>query len=66
MYKIPLLFVLITNLIIKKIMESQLGFRNNKFCIPVLFYANDGLILSNNRKEMPQVKSLMMEVSAEH
>ena len=42
-----------------------MGFKNSNFYIPVLFYADDGLILSNSRKEMGQMISLVMEASAE-
>ena len=60
----PLLFVLLINQIIKKINESRMGFTNSKFYIPVLFYADDGLILSNSRKEMEQMVTLVTETSA--
>lgn len=54
----PLLFVVLIIRIIKQTMKSQMGFENDKFYIPVLFYADDGLILSNIRKEMAQVMSV--------
>ena len=44
---------------------SGLGFRNEHFYIPALFYADDGLILSNDRREMEimmqQIRELVDE-----
>ena len=48
----PLLFVMIINVIIKRIMNTKLGYRNQNVYIPVLFYADDGLVLANSREEM--------------
>ena len=48
----PWLFVSVVNAIISKIVESGLGYRNDKLYIPVLFYADDGLILTQNPGDM--------------
>ncbi|KAK7081857.1 hypothetical protein SK128_000339, partial [Halocaridina rubra] len=40
-----------------------MSFKNNKLYIPVHFFADDGLILPNNRRQMERMLDLIMEVS---
>ena len=42
----PQLFVLIVNTIIRAITACTLGYRDNEFYIPALFFADDGLLLA--------------------
>ena len=48
----PQLILMVVNVIIKKIMETGLGFRNKKICIPARFYADDGMLISTSVWEM--------------
>lgn len=45
------LFLLMTYEIIQKLEEERIGFRNGKFKIPILYYADDGLLLSRTIEE---------------
>ena len=40
------LFVMVVNIVINSIIKSKLGYRDEEFYIPVLFYADDGLLLA--------------------
>ena len=42
----PQLFFMVVNVIIKKIVETGLGFRNEKIYMPALLYADDGMLIS--------------------
>ena len=53
------MFKLVTYIIIKHLRKSNLGFRNSTFHIPLLFFADDGLILTNSVKE---AKTLIKEL----
>lgn len=56
----PQLFNLIINMIIIKITESRMGYRNKEFYIPVLFYADDGLLISNSTEEASKIIDLLV------
>ena len=45
------LFKLVTYIIIKELKETGYGFKNKHCRIPVLFFADDGLLLSNTKEE---------------
>ena len=45
-------FKLITYLISKEIQDTKAGFKNEKFYMPILFFADDGLVLANSEKEI--------------
>ena len=47
----PQLFVMVVNIVINSIVESKLGYRDEEFYIPVLFYADDGLLLARSCEE---------------
>ena len=40
--------------------ESKMGYRNKKFYIPVLFYADDGLLISNSTEEASKMIDLLV------
>ena len=46
---------MVIELLIERILDSTMGFRNDRFYIPVLFYADDGLILVNGLKQAIQL-----------
>ena len=54
------LFKIITYIIIQIMQATSLGFRNEQFYIPMLFFADDGLILSKSEQEM---KTMLKEIS---
>ena len=47
----PQLFVMVVNMVINSIVEGGLGNRDEKFYVPVLFYADDGLLLAGSSGE---------------
>ena len=61
----PLLFILIVNQIINRLYQSNLGFKTEKLYIPILYYADDGLLLSNSRKEMEEMITMLTTISKE-
>ena len=61
----PQLFVMVVNLIIKKICNTRLGFRNDLLYIPALLFADDGLLLTNSVRSMEQLLEVVVEVARE-
>lgn len=61
----PLLFKMVTNRIIKKLVQSGLGYRDNDLYIPALFFADKGLLLAQNRGEMEGLLRVLEETSKE-
>ena len=61
----PILFVMVVNGIIRKLQDTGLGYRNKSFYLPVLFYADDSLVLSNDRQEMEDMMSQLRELVKE-
>ena len=55
----PQLFVMIVNMIIQEIITSTLGYRDEKFYIPALFFADDGLLLTNSVKQAKHLLEVM-------
>ena len=51
--------------IIRKLQDTGLGYINKSFYLPVLFYADDSLVLSNDRKEMEDMMSQLREIVKE-
>ena len=58
------LFKLVTYIIIKHLRKTNLGFRNSKFHIPLLFFADDGLMLSNSAQEASHLIRALHEISS--
>ena len=56
-------FKLITYLISKQIQETRAGFRNDKFYMPILFFADDGLMLANTEEEMVLLMQTLIRAS---
>ena len=44
----PQLFVIVVNIIIYGILDSGMGYRDEEFYVPALFYADDGLLLARS------------------
>ena len=50
-------------MIIKRIMETGLGFRNEKIYVPALFYADDGMLMATSMEEMERMIEVLVEVA---
>jgi hypothetical protein len=61
----PWLFVMIVNYIIEKLMERRIGFKNDKLFIPVLFFADDGLLVAHSVDDMVKMMSTLTEAATE-
>ena len=48
----PQLFLMVINVIIKKIKETGQGFQNKKIYVPALFYADYGMLMAKSVREM--------------
>ena len=46
------LFLIITYYIIKKLQEANIGYKDELFYIPGLFYVDDGLVLAESKEEL--------------
>ena len=60
------LFKIITYMIIKEVEKRKKGFRDDKFNIDILFFADDGLILSQSREEAEQDIREIIRISASY
>ena len=61
----PQLFVMVVNFIINSIVESRMGYRDDDFYVPVLFYADDGLLLARSCGEAENLIQMVTEVAGE-
>ena len=61
----PWLFVMAVNQIINKILQSKLGFKSDEHYVPVLFYADDGLILTQNFNETIKLIEILETVAGD-
>ena len=61
----PQHFVMVVNIIINSIIESKLGYRDKEFYIPVLFYADDGLLLARSCEDAEEMIRMVVEVAGE-
>jgi hypothetical protein len=56
---------MVVNVIIDRICRGGLGFRNERFYIPALFYADDGLLIANGRRDLERMVDTLRGVSRE-
>lgn len=61
----PLLFIMVLNYIIDKIVDTKLGFKNDHIYMPVLFFADDGLVLSQSRGELQKLIKILITSAAD-
>ena len=61
----PQLFVMVVNITINSIVESRMGYRDDDFYVPVLFYADDGLLLARSCGEAEDMIQMVIEVAGE-
>ena len=59
----PQLFVMIVNMIIREILDSTVGYRDEALYIPALFFADDGLLMANSRKQAEQLLDMMRDAA---
>ena len=59
------LFKLITYKIVKAITATRLGFRNRQIYLPLLMFADDGLMLSQSIHELEIMLQVLIKVSEE-
>ena len=53
------------NIVINSVIESKLPYRDEEFYIPVLFYADDGLLLAQSCEEVEEMIRMVVEVAGE-
>ena len=56
---------MVANIAINSIIESKLGYRDEEFYIPVLFYATYGLLLARSCEEAEEMIRMVVEVASE-
>ena len=49
-------------IIINRIVKSRMGYRDDDFYVPVLFYADDGLLLARSCEEAEDMIQMVIEV----
>ena len=62
----PQLFLMIVSQIIEDMLRDGQGYRSGFMRIPVLFYADDGLILARSREEAESMLGRMEEISGRY
>ena len=58
-------YVIVLNIVINSIIESKLGYRDDEFYIPLLFYADDILLLARFYEEEEEMIRMVVEVVGE-
>ena len=56
---------MVVNIVINSIVESKLRYRDEELYIPVLFYADDGLLLARSCEEAEEMIRTVVEVVGE-
>ena len=57
------LFKLITYMIAKELHSTGMGFRNRQIYLPLLLFADDGLMLSQSKRETESMIQTLVKVS---
>ena len=57
----PQLLVMVVNIIINSIVESKMGYRDDDLYVPVLFYADDVLLLARSCGEAEDMIQMVIE-----
>lgn len=61
----PWLFVMLMNEVIERVVLTKIGFRNDKVKIPILMFADDGLLMAHTMGEMRLMIRKVNEVAVE-
>lgn len=62
----PTIFKIITNFIIKKLKEYNIGYRDWELLISCLFFADDGLMMANSIEDMKAILEFLKEITKEY
>ena len=54
---------MIVSMIIREILESTVGYTDEAFYIPALFFADDGLLMANSQKQAEQLLDVMRDAA---
>ena len=54
---------MIVNMIIREILESTVGYIDEAFYIPALFFADDGLLMANSQMQAKQLLDVMRDAA---
>ena len=57
------LFVMMVNIIINSILDSGMGYRDEEFYVPEMFYADDGLLLARSCVEAESMIGVVVRVA---
>ena len=57
------MFKLITYEIAKELQSTRMGFQNSHLYIPILLFADDGLMLSQTEREMEEMLHVLTRIS---
>ena len=60
----PQFFLMAVNRIIKAMERKGLGFKNDSVYMPLIFFADDGVLLSNSVRDMERMIDLLVEEAA--
>ena len=61
----PWLFVMVMNDIIEKLIDTKIGFRNEVLKIPILMFADDGLLMAQSKEHMRVLVKTLVGVASE-
>lgn len=59
----PQLFVMMVNIIISSVLDSEMEYRYEEFYVPALFYADDGLSLARSSAEADDLIGVVVEMA---
>ena len=62
----PQLFVMVVNMLVERMVKSGLGYESDMMRVPVLFYADDGLMFARDRREAERMLELIESYGQEY
>lgn len=62
----PQIFIMMISMIIEEILNRNIGYMSGFVRVPVLFYADDGLLLARDRTEALQMIEMIEDVSRQY
>ena len=62
----PQLFVMVISMIIEKFVKSGCGYESDMMRVPVLFYADDGLLFARDKKEAEKMIEMVERYGREY
>ena len=61
----PWLFVMLMNEVVEKMMEMRIGFKNEKIILPILMFADDGLLIAQSEGHMKMMIRKVNDIAEE-